>query len=259
MYTTIEIHIEENIATIWLNRPQVCNAFNGIMVQELTLAFYEIEQNEKVKVLIIRGRGSLFCAGADLLWMKALGEASYEEDIAESRRMAQCFYNLSIMPKPVISVAHGSVMGGGIGLVAAADIAICPENTVFAFSEVKHGLVPAVISPYVIRRIGEAKAREFMLTGRKFSGIEALHLNLVNRVVDEDSLDQSLHDVISQLLANSPEAMCQTKTLITSLSSVPVGAEILDYTAETITRARKSADGKEGMLAFSEKRNPVWK
>jgi methylglutaconyl-CoA hydratase len=258
MYNTIEIEINESVTTIWLNRPEVRNAFNGVMVNELLHAFESVSQDESVRILVLQGRGPAFCAGADLHWMKALGEATYDENLTESRHMAECFYKLSIIPKPVIAIAHGSIMGGGIGLVAAADIAICSTDSRFAFSEVRLGLVPSIISPYVVRRIGQTKARELMLTGRKFSGTEALSFGLVNNTVEKHLIDETLKTYLNDFIENSPIAINQTKLLLKRLSEINNDEEILEYTAKTIAYARKSAHGQKGINAFFEKSKPVW-
>jgi methylglutaconyl-CoA hydratase len=259
MYKTIEVDIREDLATVWLNRPEVRNAFSGMMIQELDTAFDSLSNNEAVKVIILRGRGKVFCAGADLNWMKCLNDASFDVNLEEGKQMARCFQKLAEIPKPVIAVAHGAALGGGIGLIAVADLAICDKETVFAFSEVKLGLVPAVISPYVISKIGAAKARELMLTARKFTGTEAMAMNLVNWAVDERAMSRTLDDLTGELLENSPMALKRTKDLINRINENVHYVKMIDFTADIITQARKSGDGQEGMQAFIEKRKPVWK
>lgn len=259
MYKTIEVDIRENVATIWLNRPEVRNAFSGMMIQELDAAFDSISYNEAVKVVVLRGRGKLFCAGADLNWMKCLNDASFDVNLEEGKLMARCFHKLAEIPKPVIAVAHGAALGGGIGLIAAADLAICSKEAVFSFSEVKLGLVPAIISPYVILKIGTAKAKELMLTGRKFTGNDAMAMNLVNWAVDEAAIERTLDNLLGELKENSPMALERTKNLVNRFSESVHYLKMVDFTADVITQARKSADGQEGMQAFLEKRKPVWK
>ncbi len=259
MFKTIEVDIRENVATIWLNRPEVRNAFSGLMIQELDAAFDSLSYNETVKVIVLRGRGKVFCAGADLNWMKCLNDASFDINLEEGKQMARCFQKLAEIPKPVIAVAHGAALGGGLGLIAAADLAICSKEAVFSFSEVKLGLVPAVISPYVISKIGAAKAKELMLTARKFTGEEAMAMNLVNWSVDEDDINKTLEDLTNQLIENSPMALKRTKDIINRITENVHYPKMIDFTADIITQARKSEDGQEGMQAFIEKRKPVWK
>jgi methylglutaconyl-CoA hydratase len=259
MYKTIEVDIRQNVATVWLNRPEVRNAFSGVMIQELDAAFDALSYNEAVKIVVLRGRGKVFCAGADLNWMKCLNDASFDINLEEGKLMARCFHKLAEIPKPVIAVAHGAALGGGIGLIAAADIAICSKETVFSFSEVKLGLVPAIISPYVILKIGSAKAKELMLTGRKFTGADAMAMNLTNWAVDEAAIEGTLNDLLGELSENSSMALNRTKNLINRFSESVHYLKMVDFTADVITQARKSADGQEGMQAFLEKRKPVWK
>lgn len=259
MYKTIEVDIRDNVATIWLNRPEVRNAFSGMMIQELDAAFDALSYNEVVKIIVLRGRGKVFCAGADLNWMKCLNDASFDVNLEEGKLMARCFHKLAEIPKPVIAVAHGAALGGGIGLIAAADMTICSKEAVFSFSEVKLGLVPAIISPYVILKIGTAKAKELMLTGRKFSGTDAMAINLVNWAVDDTAIERTLTNLLGELTENSSMALNRTKNLINRFSESVHYLKMVDLTAEVITQARKSADGQEGMQAFLDKRKPVWK
>ena len=191
--------------------------------------------------------------------MKCLSDASFDINLEEGKQMARCFQKLAEILKPVIAVAHGAALGGGLGLIAAADMAICDKEATFSFSEVKLGLVPAIISPYVISKIGAAKAKELMLTARKFTGTEAMAMNLVNWAVDEKAINRTLDDLTNQLLENSPMALKRTKDLINRITENLHYTKIIDFTADVITQARKSADGQEGMQAFLEKRKPVWK
>ena len=255
---TIQIELENKVATIWLNRPNVMNAFNGLMVQELVNAFEEISKNDAVKIVVLRGRGKVFCSGADLTWMHQVSELSYEKNFMESQLMARCLYLLFSMPKPVVTLAHGTVMGGGNGLVAASDICICSKSTNFAFTEVRLGLVPAVISPYIIRRIGHSRARELMLTGRKFDGSEAAQFNLVTVAVEDYELEEFLNNYVNQLQYNSGSAMNKTKELLTELTELYDTEAIMRYTARAIAQARVSRDGQEGISAYFEKRKPIW-
>jgi len=259
MYSTIQIENIDNVATLWLNRPDVKNAFNRTMVEELTQAFIRLGDDISVKIIVIRGRGDIFCSGADLNWMRKVSEMNYERNYTESLALANCFYELHSVSKPVITLAHGAVKGGGNGLVAAADIAICTKSTVFAFSEVRLGVIPAVISPYVVNRIGKARAMELMLTAKSFSGSDAAAYNLVNTAVEENELSDLLANYINLLLTNSSLAMQNTKELLQKLPDLNKKEELVQLTAKIIAQARISKDGQEGMAAFLEKRKPNFK
>jgi methylglutaconyl-CoA hydratase len=258
MFSTIQIEYNGNVANIWLNRPEVKNAFNDIMVRELTSAFEEVGSNHQIKVVILRGRGNVFCSGADLNWMRNVSEMNFEQNYSESLVLANCMYTLYSLPKPVIVAAQGAVKGGGNGLLAAADIAICTNSTEFAFTEVKLGVVPAVISPYVVARIGQSRAKELMLTARVFSGVQAESYGLVNVVVEENEMTEQLGKYTDMILGNSLEAMQKTKELLFNLPELNQRELLIELTANTIAAARISRDGQEGMSAFLEKRKPNW-
>ncbi|MBO9618842.1 MAG: enoyl-CoA hydratase/isomerase family protein [Niabella sp.] len=256
-YTTIEIDQQPPIATIWLNRPEVRNAFNETMIAELTGAFTTLSALEGVRVILLRGRGTIFCAGADLNWMKQAAQYSYEQNLKESGQLAQCFKTIYDSPKPTIAVVQGAAMGGANGLLAACDFAYATDETVLAFSEVKIGLIPATIAPYILKRIGESKTRELMLTGKKIKGVEAARLGLVNQSAPEAALDVLVETTISELLTAGPASVAQCKTLLAELSAKPLEAAV-PYTTEMIAQARVSPEGQEGMKAFLEKRKPDW-
>jgi methylglutaconyl-CoA hydratase len=258
MYKTIELD-KGTVTTVWLNRPEVKNAFNKAMVDELIQAFTDITNEATVKVVVIRAKGPVFCSGADLQWMKQSINLSNNENFEECLHLAECFRVLYSLPQTVVCIAKGAVMGGGNGLIAASDISVCTNTTSFAFSEVKLGIVPAVISPYVVRRIGEAKAKELMLTARMFTGEYAASIDLVSiSVDDENKLEQELQEIIKQLLANNSNALRKTKEMISQLYSLSDLDRVKHYTAELLALARVSSDGQEGMAAFLEKRKPNW-
>lgn len=257
MYTTIEIEQQPPIATIWLNRPEVRNAFNATMIAELTDAFITLGGLRDVRVIVLRGRGKVFCAGADLNWMKEAAQYSYEQNRKESAQLAQCFKTIYDSPKPTIAVVQGAAMGGANGLLAACDVAYATDEAVLAFSEVKIGLVPATIAPYILKRIGESKTKELMLTGKKTKGVQAARLGLVNQSAPEAELEALVEATISELLTAGPASVTQCKTLLAGLSAKPLEAAI-PYTTELIAQARVSPEGQEGMKAFLEKRNPDW-
>ncbi|MDY0344071.1 MAG: enoyl-CoA hydratase/isomerase family protein [Lentimicrobium sp.] len=257
-YNTLEIGISNQTATIWLNRPEIRNAFNEVMISELIKAFNEVSALDDVRVVVLRGHGKSFCAGADLNWMRGVAQYSYEQNYQESLQLSDCFFTIYNCPKPTIAVVHGAAIGGANGLLSACDMAICDDETVFSLSEVKIGIVPACISPYVIKRVGEYGAKELMLTGKRIKGKEAEHFRLVNKSLPDIELDAYLDELISLLKSSGPKAMTQCKTLIDQVSNKITLTEALSYTAQMIAEIRASEEGQEGMAAFLEKRKPKW-
>src|SRR5664280_1736665 len=212
-FKTLEATIDHGILTIYLNRPEIHNAFNETMLRELIEVFDEADKTEIV-CIVLRGRGKSFCAGVDLQWMKAVSENSYDQNYQESLLLSECFDKIYTCPKPTIAVAHGAVLGGANGLLSACDLAYCTDTAVFSLSEVKIGIIPACISPYVIKRVGEYGARELMLTGRRIHGKEAEQFRLVNKSVSEDELEKLLQETIGLLRTSGPKAMSQVKELV---------------------------------------------
>lgn len=257
-YSTLLFESKENIATVWLNRPGIHNAFNEIMISELIECFGKINQMNNIRVVILRGKGKSFCAGADLNWMKDVTKYSYEENYNESYRLSQCFYSIYTCVKPTIAVVHGAAIGGANGLLTACDMAFCDSKTTFSLSEVKIGIIPACISPYVIKRVGEFGAKELMLTGRRINGKEAEAFRLVNKSLPAVDLETHLKSLIDMLLSSGPEAMSHCKNLIFDVSNTLNLDQALEKTAEKIAEIRISEEGQEGMKAFLEKRQPSW-
>jgi methylglutaconyl-CoA hydratase len=256
MYKTIETTIDQGVLTIWMNRPEVHNAFDETMLRELTDCIETLDS--EVLCVILRGRGKSFCAGVDLNWMKAVSQNSYEQNYTESLLLSKCFLTLYNCPKPTLAVVHGVALGGANGLLSACDLAYCTDDATFSLSEVKIGIVPACISPYVIKRVGEYGAKELMLTGRRIKGKEAEYFRLVNRSVPAAELDEMLAGVIALLRTSGPKAMSQCKTLIHEVANNLSLPEAYDYTARMIADIRASEEGQEGMNAFLEKRKPNW-
>ena len=190
-YTTIFYECKDKIATVWLNRPGIRNAFNEVMISELTNCFKELNKEKDVRAVLLRGKGKCFCAGADLNWMRDVTKYSYEENYQESYRLSQCFYSIYTCKKPTIALVHGAAIGGANGLLAACDMAYCDDETIFSLSEVKIGVVPACISPYILKRVGEFAARELMLTGKRIRGKEAERLRLVNQSLPQKDLSDA--------------------------------------------------------------------
>jgi len=257
-YETIEIEIKEKIATLWLNRPEVHNAFNDIMLAELISAFDEFNNNSEILCIILRGRGKSFCAGVDLNWMREVAKNDYEQNYSESLVLSKCFYKIYTCNKPTIAVVHGVALGGANGLVSACDLAYCVDDATFSLSEVKIGIVPACISPYVIKRIGEYGSKDLMISGRRINGKEAEYLRLVNKSVSLDNLDEVINQSIKHIRTSGPAAMTHCKNLIYKVTNDLNLLEAYDFTAKIIAEIRASDEGQEGMASFLEKRKPKW-
>jgi methylglutaconyl-CoA hydratase len=256
-FDTLLYEVEKNVARVTFNRPDVHNAFNDVMIRELTEAFADIEKRPEVRAVVLSGEGKSFCAGADLNWMRRVKDYSYDENLSESLELAEMLYKIYISPKPTIARVNGAAIGGGTGLVAVCDIAIAAETAKFSFSEVKLGLIPACISPYVVKKCGEGKCREFFLTGERLTADRALSAGLVNAVAAPEELDSVVDHYLSQLLTSGPEAIKICKELLRKVPQMS-HAEVKKYTAEVIARIRMSDEGQEGMTAFLEKRKPRW-
>ena len=256
-YKTILYSLEGRIARVTLNRPDIHNAFNDTMLSELIDALKKIGKDQNARVVILTGNGKSFCAGADLNWMKKMINYTYEENIEDSNLVSECMYTLYTLPQPTIARVNGSAIGGGMGLVAGCDIAIAQQNAKFSLSEVKLGLVPACISPYVIKRAGESRCRELFLTGKRITAEEALNFGLVNRVVPLEKLNEAVDEVVRLLLTSGPNAIATCKELLQKVPGLTLD-EAKTYTAQVIASLRISDEGQEGMNAFLQKRKPKW-
>ncbi len=258
IFKTIALERKEDVITVWLNRPEIRNAFNETMISELIEAFEGINMMDDIRIVILSGKGKSFCAGADLNWMRDVAKYSYEENYKESLNLSKCFYTLYTCSKPTIARVHGAAIGGANGLLAACDLAYAEENTTFSLSEVKIGVVPACISPYVMKRVGEYASKDLMLTGKRFKGAEAEKHKLINKSLSEQALDRHIHEVIELLRTSGPMAMTHCKNLIYEVANKLTLEKALDYTARMIAEIRASEEGQEGMAAFLEKRKPNW-
>jgi len=256
-FKTIAYSLKEKIATVTLNRPEVHNAFNEVMIAELTEVFKKIAEDDGVRVVVLTGSGKSFSAGADLNWMKKMIDYSYEQNLDDSLKLAELFYLMYSLPKPIIARVNGASIGGGTGLVAVCDIAIASENAKFSLSEVKLGLVPACISPYVIRKVGEGRCREFFLTGERLTARRALEAGLVNQVAPLEQLDQAIQEKAAQLISSGPDALAMCKELLKNVPAMDF-EKAKTYTADMIASMRIGDEGQEGMNAFLEKRKPKW-
>lgn len=255
---TILIDVKGPVATLTLHREEVRNAMNIKMIRELNRTFKELNENREIRIILLRGEGQDFSAGADLKWMREGLEQSPEQLLAESKELAGLFGIIQHAAHVVVASVRGRVMGGANGLIAASDIVVAEETARFAFSEVKLGLIPATIAPFVLRKIGYSRARELMLTGRLFHAKEALDIGLVHVVCGEGKLQETTDEWIRELLSNGPQAMQGVRSLLDKLISPDVPDELEDYTAELIAGYRTSGEGQEGIRAFFEKRKPAW-
>ncbi len=257
VFETIECSFGEFLVTLTFNRPEIHNAFNDVMIEELLEAFTTIAKKKEVRAVVITGKGKSFCAGADLNWMKRVKDYSYEENLTESLRLAELFHTIYTLPVPTIAEVNGAAIGGGTGFVAVCDLAIASEKAKFSFSEVKLGLVPACISPYVVKKVGEGACREFFLTGERLTAEKAMKYGLVNQVVPPEQLDETVRKLTGQLLSSGPSALATCKKLLQKVPQMSL-EDAKTYTAEVIASLRVSKEGQEGMISFLEKRKPKW-
>jgi len=227
------------------------------MVTELRKSLFEMAMLDSVRVIVLGGRGPSFCAGGDLQWMKATAAFTREENLREAQAMADLFFTVYNSPKPIVARVHGAALGGGSGLVAACDIAVAALGTEFGFTEVRLGILPAVISPYVIGKIGESAARELFLTGERFEAVRAAEIGLIRAAVPAEDLDAAIENRVKELLQAGPRAVAEAKALIREVAWRRV-EDVQRYTVERISDIRVSTEGQEGMRAFLEKRKPSW-
>lgn len=254
-------HVEESggVLTVTLDRPDVHNAFNDELIAEAIELFTAINSKPTARAVVLRGAGPNFCAGADLNWMSKMVSYTWDEILRDSGRLAQMFALMNECPLPLIGRIHGAAIGGGVGLVSVCDIAIAAANTKFGLSEVKLGILPAVISPYVIGKIGTSHARAVFLTGERFGAERALRMGLVHCVVDTmEELDAAVNQALSQLKTSGPEAVRECKRLISHVANAPELSYAIDYTVEAIALRRTSEEGQLGMKAFLEKKKAPW-
>ena len=249
---------KRGVATVTLNNPKKHNAFDDTIIAQLTAFFEQVGDNTDVRVMILAATGKSFSAGADLNWMKRMMSYSYEENLEDARGLATMLQTLNFLRVPTIARVQGVAYGGAVGLVSCCDMAVAATGAGFCLSEVKIGLLPATISPYVIDAIGQRAARRYFVTAERFSAQIAAQLGLVSEVVEEDQLDDEINTLIESLLGNSPVAINGAKRLIFSVAGREINDELIDFTSKRIAEIRVSAEGQEGLTAFFEKRKPVW-
>jgi methylglutaconyl-CoA hydratase len=258
MYETLEIERAGKVATIWMNRPAVLNAFDEQLIAELSAACKELDADISVRVVVLGGRGKHFSAGADLNWMKRAAHFTHEQNVEDARKFATMLRTLAEMSKPTIARVQGAALGGGTGLTAACDMAIASSDAVFSTSEVKFGIIPSAISPYVLRAIGPRHALRYFQSAERISAVRALEIGLVGEVVAIDQLDASIDKLVEALLQGGPLAQKAAKDLIAAVNGKNIDAAISEETAQRIARQRATDEAKDGIAAFLDKRQPGW-
>jgi methylglutaconyl-CoA hydratase len=257
-FTTLTISREGKTATVTLNRPEVRNAFNETTIAELTQAFRELGDDADLRAIVLAANGTAFCAGADLNWMKKMAGYTHAENHADALQLAEMLRTIYLCPKPVVAKVQGDCYAGGMGLVAACDIIVAADEVNFCLSEVKLGLIPATISPYVIKAMGENASRRYFLTAERFGAREALRIGFAHDVVAADALDFKVGEIVKALVNNSPNAVREAKVLVREVAGQTVNDALLADTAERIAQIRASEQGREGVASFLEKRKPSW-
>lgn len=258
MIHVTQMQSTNGVATVALNRPELHNAFNDDMMKELMDAFGTLGADAKVRAVVLAAEGKSFCAGADVNWMKRMVDYSFDENVADANILAKMLRAIRECPKPVIARVHGATYGGGVGLVAAADLAVAIRSATFCLSEVKLGIVPAVISPFLLEKIGPGAARRYGLTAERFTADEAKRIGLVSEVVDTpEQLDEWIGEVTRHILANGPAAVAACKKILSDVAGV-AWDQAQARTTQRIAEIRISPEGQEGLKAFLEKRKPSW-
>lgn len=253
-----ELAIRDGIATVTLNRPAIHNAFDETLIAKLTQTFVDLDDERDVRVVVLAGAGRSFCAGADLNWMRRMAAFDHDENLRDATALAAMLRALYALSKPTIARVHGAAYGGGVGLIAACDIAIAVPEATFALTEAKLGLIPATIGPYVIEAMGARQARRYFLTAERFAAAEALRIGLVHEIVESTQLDARIDGIIGALRSAGPFAQLECKALIRGVAHRPIDADVISGTAGHIAAVRASAEGKEGVAAFLGKRTPAW-
>jgi methylglutaconyl-CoA hydratase len=256
-YKTIEVERENDLATVTLNRPDMHNAMNEELMKELTACFNNLSTDENIRVVILTGNGKSFCAGADLNWMKSMANYSEEENIRDSRLLLELYEAIYTCPKPVIGRINGHAFGGGLGLIAVCDLTIGVPGKKFAFSEAKLGIIPSVISTYIVRRIGLANMRRLFITGERFTSDHAKDIGILDYVVPEEEFDEMVQKYVDQLRSSGPKAIKEAKNLVSKCEQMDRGA-YKEFTVDKIAELRVSNEGQEGINAFLEKRKTTW-
>jgi methylglutaconyl-CoA hydratase len=249
---------QNGIAVLTLNRPEIHNAFDDILIGDLTAQLQQLDADSSVRVVLLAANGKSFSAGADINWMRRMATYSPEENLQDALALARLMNTLYTLSKPTIALVQGAAYGGGVGLVACCDIALAVSRASFCLSEVKLGLIAAAIGPYVLAALGERAARRYFLTAEKFSAQEAYRLGLAHEIVAEEELIKHGRQMAENILANGPQALTAAKKFIRAIAHKPMNETVLQFSAETIARLRSGSEAQEGLSAFLEKRKPTW-
>ncbi len=256
--TTLEIEIRNHVGIIWLNRPEIHNALNDVVLGELKATLKALEKDKGVRAVVLGGHGKSFCAGGDLNWMKKAANFTKAQNARDAAGLAETLWVLASLSKPTVARVHGNAYAGGMGLVAACDIAVASTDAVFCLSEVKLGLIPATISPYVVRAMGERMAGRYFLTAERFDAAEAYRIGFVQELCLPGDLDGRVNDILGHLVVAGSRALAESKKLITLSGGTRITPAIRAETAKRIAETRASAEGREGVASFLEKREPKW-
>jgi len=258
MTATLDVTRQGPVARVYLNRPDVRNAFNDAVIAELTVAFRDLGADPALRAIVLGGHGKAFCAGADLNWMRTMAGYSWEQNRADAQALADMLWAVYSCPLPVVGRVHGDCYAGGLGLAAACDVLVAVDGIQFCLSEARLGLLPATIGPYVVRALGAQASRRYFTTAERFASAEAHRLGFVHELCSADELDDKVNAIVQTLLANGPAAVKACKRLVQDVAGQPLTAELREDTARRIADIRASAEGREGVQAFLQKRSPSW-
>lgn len=256
--SSLDIQRDGTVARVFLNRPEVRNAFNDAVIAELSAAFATLGQDTRLRAIVLGGHGKAFCAGADLSWMRAMADYSWEQNRADAQALADMLYTIWRCPVPVVGRIHGDCYAGGVGLAAVCDVLVASDAAAFCLSEAKLGLLPGTISPYVIRALGEQASRRYFVTAERFSAAQAYALGFVHELCSAEALDAKVDEIVAALCANGPMALRACKQLVQDVAGVPVDEALRAETARRIADIRASDEGREGVQSFLNKRKPSW-
>ena len=256
---TLDIRIHGPVARVYLNRPEVRNAFNDGVIAELTAAFTRLGADASLRAIVLGGHGKAFCAGADLSWMRAMAGYTWEQNRADAQALADMLWTLYSCPLPVVGRIHGDCYAGGVGLAAVCDVLVAADGVQFCLSEARLGLLPATIGPYVVKALGEQAARRWFVTAERFDAARARALGFVHECVAPEALDATVDAIVATLVANGPAAVKACKRLVQDLAQRPLDAALREDTARRIADVRASAEGREGIQSFLDKREPAWR
>jgi len=258
MTATLDIQRQGAVARVFLNRPDVRNAFNDAVIAELTAAFRALGADASLRAIVIGGHGKAFCAGGDLNWMRAMADYSWEQNRADAQALADMLYTLYTCPIPLVGRVHGDCYAGGLGLASVCDVLVAAEHMHFCLSEARLGLLPATIGPYVVRALGEQASRRYFISAERFGAAEAHRLGFVHELATSDTIDAKVDAIVQTLVANGPEAVKASKKLVRDLAGQPLTPELRADTARRIADIRASDEGREGVQSFLQKRTPRW-